>query len=206
MIVVEQRQEMGGGRDRRTFEGRSSTLGQAEDVFMEGRADNSVDPKRLGVGLLRQLGLKEDRGLSAQGRHFAEAGKSVGGDEDEKGGLEMMRTELTLTHGAFICDGWRAFLNAGSSTPVRFDLISDHCPKTVTAHHLGRFQSYDREFFCKICRFLAPLCSSQHVLGLGGKGRQENSKGEEWQMHEARHERPSIQFSPLTAITPCLVS
>jgi len=139
VIVVEQRQEVRGGGDGGTPKGRSSTLGQAERVFMEGRADNSVDPEGLGVGLLRRLGLKEDRGLSAQGRHFAEAGKSVGGDEDEKGGLEMMRTELTLTHWAFICDCWGAFLNAGSSIPVRFDLISDQCPKTVTAYYLGRF-------------------------------------------------------------------
>jgi hypothetical protein len=58
-----------------------------------------------------------------------------------------MRTELTLTHGAFICDGQRAFLDAASSISVRFDLIFDRCPKTVTAHYLGRFSSYDLRFF-----------------------------------------------------------
>ena len=101
MIVARQRQEVHGGGDRGTFKGHGSTLGQAESAFMEGRADSSVEPEGLGVGLLRRLGRKEDRGVSVQGRHFAEAGKSVGGDEDEKGGLEMMRTELTLTHGGF---------------------------------------------------------------------------------------------------------
>jgi len=44
---------------------------------MEGRADSSVDPEGVGVELLRQLGLKEDGGLSEQGRHRAEGGKSV---------------------------------------------------------------------------------------------------------------------------------
>ena len=140
MIVAKQRQEVHGGGNRGTFnKGHGSTLGQAESVFMEGRVNSSVDPEGLGVGLLRQLGLSEDRGLSIQGRHFAEAGKSVGEDEDEKGGLGMMRTKLTLTHWAFICDDWGAFLNAGSSIPVRFDLISDQCPKTVTAYYLDRF-------------------------------------------------------------------
>jgi hypothetical protein len=73
VIVVEQRQEMLGSGDGGTFEGRSSTLEQTDGLFIEGRGDNPVDPEQLGVELLRQLGLKEDRGLSAQGRHFAEA-------------------------------------------------------------------------------------------------------------------------------------
>ena len=58
---------------------------------MEGRARNSADPERIGVGLSVPTGRKEDGGLSAQRRHSAgqvkayeERGvrKEIGGDED----------------------------------------------------------------------------------------------------------------------------
>ena len=67
------REEIGGGGARGTFEERSSILEQGGNHFVEGRADSSVEPGGPGVELLRQLGLKEDGRLSAQGRHFAEA-------------------------------------------------------------------------------------------------------------------------------------
>ena len=73
VIVVERGQEIGGGGSRGTLKGRSGILEQGGGDFMEGRADDSVEPGGPGVELLRQLGLKEDGGLSAQGRHFTEA-------------------------------------------------------------------------------------------------------------------------------------
>ena len=69
MIVIERRQGMVGRERRGTVKRRSNTPEKTESLFMEGRADNSVDPEGLGVGILRQIGLKEDSGLSAQGRH-----------------------------------------------------------------------------------------------------------------------------------------
>jgi hypothetical protein len=92
-----------------TVKGRSSALEQTERFFMEGRGGDAVNPEGLGVELFRQLGLSEDGGLSAQRRHFAERGKSVRGEEDEKRRLGVMRTELTLSHGAFIWDDQRVF-------------------------------------------------------------------------------------------------
>jgi len=68
---------MVGGEGRGTFKGGSSTLEQPECVFVEGRVDDPVGPEGLGVELLRQTGLKEGGGLSAQRGHFAEAGKGV---------------------------------------------------------------------------------------------------------------------------------
>ena len=99
MIVVERGQEIGGGGSRGTLKGRSGILEQGGGYFVEGRTDNSVEPGGPGVELLRQPGLKEDGGLSAQGRHFAEEYEERG--EGEKRGLETMRTELTLIHVGF---------------------------------------------------------------------------------------------------------
>jgi len=77
ILVIGQRQEVVDGEGGGSFKGRSSTLEQTESLFAEGRADDTIGPEELGVELFRQLGLKEDGGLSAQGRHFAKAGKSV---------------------------------------------------------------------------------------------------------------------------------
>ena len=75
--VIERWEGMVGGQGSRTFPGRSDALEETEGLFMEGRARNSVDPERIGVGLPRQTGRKEDGGLSAQRRHLAGEGKSV---------------------------------------------------------------------------------------------------------------------------------
>ena len=76
---------------------------------MEGRASKAVNPEGLRVELLCQFGLRGDDGVSAQRRHFAEGGGRVRREEDEKRSLGVMRTELTLNHGAFISDGERIF-------------------------------------------------------------------------------------------------
>ena len=73
MLVIERWQEIAGGDSGGTFEGHSSTLEQTGNLFMEDRADSTVGQEEFGVGFLSQLGLEEEGGLSAQGRHFAEA-------------------------------------------------------------------------------------------------------------------------------------
>ena len=65
------------GQGSGTFQGRSNVLEETEGLFMEGGGRNSVDPERIGVGLPRPTGRKEDGGLSAQRRHLTRAGKSV---------------------------------------------------------------------------------------------------------------------------------
>ena len=73
MIAIERWQEIAGGHSGGTFKERSSTLEQTGSLFVKDRADSTVGQEELGVELLSQLGLKEEGGLSAQGRHFAEA-------------------------------------------------------------------------------------------------------------------------------------
>ena len=75
VIVIEgQQRVVGGGRG--IFNGGNGTLERLESVVAEGGDDGSVDPEVLGVELLRQLGLEEDSGLSAQRRHFEEGEKA----------------------------------------------------------------------------------------------------------------------------------
>jgi hypothetical protein len=96
---------MTGGDSRGIFKGRSDTLEQMERLFMEDRTDRTIDAEGLGDEFLRQPGLEEYDGLSAQRRHLGKWGKGVWREDNEKKRLEMMRTELTLTHQAFISDG-----------------------------------------------------------------------------------------------------
>jgi hypothetical protein len=93
---------MPGSGDGGTFEGRSSTLKQTDGLFVEGRGDSPVDPEQLGVELLRQLGLEEDRGLPAQGRHFAEAPHAFGSEMLR----ECLRVEIRrdLTRALLRCE------------------------------------------------------------------------------------------------------
>jgi len=78
VIVVVGHQGKVGGEDWGVFEGGSGTLERTGVLVVEGGGDNSVDPRGLGVELLRQLGMEEDGGLPAQGRHLAEEEKSWG--------------------------------------------------------------------------------------------------------------------------------
>ena len=60
------------------FERARGTLERVGGLIVEGGGDHSVDPRGPGVEFLRELGLEEDGGLPAQGRHLAEEEKSWG--------------------------------------------------------------------------------------------------------------------------------
>ena len=145
-----------------------------ESLLTGSRADKSVDPEEPGVELLRQFGLKEDGRLSTRGR---EAGKSAGGYEDDKGSLGTMRTELIWIHGAFVCDGQRAFLNAGSSIPWPFALQNLICIRSVSQNgnhcqHSVDFEATTAGFFVTSPE-LSSLSAHPNVFRVERKGRQE---------------------------------
>ena len=68
---------MVGGQGGGTFQGHSDALKETEGLFVEGRACNSVDPERIGVGLSRPPERKDGSELSTRWRHWVRAGKSV---------------------------------------------------------------------------------------------------------------------------------